>query len=203
SSACAKTSTVKPSNARTSRCSRALLPLLAVLLCVAGSAQPQGILIDRIVAVVGNGAVLHSELAVRTEQAKGSGAPAEGLECGELEDLLYEKLLVEQAHLDSVLVDEAQVNTELDRRIEYFARQIGGRQKLEEFYGKSTAEIKADFRQQVEEQLLVQTMQQRITADIRTTPRDVQRFFHGIPKDSVPLINAEVEYAQVLRVPKA
>src|SRR5690606_5160436 len=105
SSACAKTSTVKPSNARTSRCSRALLPLLAVLLCVAGSAQPQGILIDRIVAVVGNGAVLHSELAVRTEQAKGSGAPAEGLECGELEDLLYEKLLVEQAHLDSVLVD--------------------------------------------------------------------------------------------------
>lgn len=103
------------------------------------------------------------------------------------------KLLLEQARIDSVVVEEAQVNGELDRRIRYFAAQLGGDKKLEEFYGKSVAEIKADFRKQVEEQLLVQSMQQKVTADVRLTPKDVERFYRSIPEDSIPLINAEVD----------
>ena len=174
----------------------ALLPFLA-------QGQPQGTVIDRVVAVVGQGAILHSELAARAEQAKGAGVQlSEALICGELEDLLYEKLLVEQGKLDSVTVEEAQVNAELDRRIRYFAQQLGGEQKLEEFYGKSVAEIRSEFRDQIHDQLLVQTMQQKVTSDIRITPRDVQRFYQRIPADSIPFINAEVEYVQLLRVPK-
>ena len=117
--------------------------------------------------------------------------------CGEFEDLLYEKLLLEQARIDSVVVDEAQVDAELDRRIRYFSQQLGGEEKLEAFYGKSVTEIKDDFREQVRDQLLIQNMQQKVTADVRVTPRDVQQFFDRIPEDSVPLINAEVEYAQI------
>ncbi len=165
--------------------------------------QPAGLLIDRVVAVVGREAILHSDLMGRVEQASQGGRPADAvMVCGELEDLLYEKLLVEQGRLDSVIVEEAQVNAELDRRIRYFSQQLGGDEKLEAFYGKSVAEIKDDFRPQVHDQLLVQTMQQKVTGEIRVTPRDVQRFFDQIPKDSVPLINAEVEYAQVLKIPK-
>lgn len=178
--------------------------LLWILLPVMGMAQPQGTIIDRVVAVVGVEAILHSELAARSDQARGTGVILDrAAVCGELEDLLYEKLLLEQARLDSVVVDQAQVDAELDRRVRYFAGQLGGDTKLEEFYGKSITEIKADFREQVEDQLLVQNMQQKITADIRVTPRDVQQFYRSIPSDSVPLINAEVEYAQILRVPKA
>jgi len=161
------------------------------------------VLIDRVIAVVGIEAVLHSDLAARLEQARSAGAKVDKeIACGELEDLLYEKLLLEQGRLDSVVVEEAQVNAELDRRIRYFSQQLGGEKKLEEFYGKAIAEIKADFRKQVSDQLLVQTMQQKVTGDIRLTPREVQRFFNSIPEDSVPFINAEVEYAQILKLPK-
>lgn len=166
-------------------------------------AQPQSLLIDRIVAVVGQEPVLRSDLEARREQAKQGGADdGSELACGELEDLLYEKLLLEQARIDSVVVDQAQVDAELDRRIRYFSSQLGGDTKLEEFYGKTITEIKADFRDQVEDQLLVQTMQQKVTSDIRITPLEVQRFFRRIPEDSVPLINTEVEYAELLRIPK-
>ncbi len=177
--------------------------LLLLTLPWAASAQPRSLLIDQVVAVVGREAILHSDLVGRLEQAtQGQGSKDPAVRCGELEDLLYEKLLVEQGRLDSVVVDEAQVNAELDRRIRYFSQQLGGDEKLEEFYGKSITEIKDDFRPQVSDQLLVQTMQQKVSGDVRITPRDVQRFFERIPADSVPFINAEVEYSQILRIPE-
>ncbi len=179
--------------------------LLMVLLVpgFAAWAQPQALLIDRVIAVVGREAVLHSDLTVKVEQMRNSDPALKGdPSCELLEDLLYEKLLIEQGNLDSVVVEEAQVNAELDRRIRYFSQQLGGDQKLEEFYGKTITEIKADFRKQVQDQLLVQQMQQRITSDIALTPREVKRFFDRIPADSIPLIGAEVEYAMLLRVPK-
>lgn len=169
-------------------------------------AQPaqQGLLIDRIIAVVGTEIVLFSDLQARLDQARQAGMRiTDDLTCEEFEDLLYEKLLLDQARLDSVTVDDGQVEAELDRRVRYFVSQLGSEQKLEEFYGKTITEIKADFREQVKDQLLVQTMQQQVTADVRVTPRDVERFFKKIPEDSVPFINAEVEYAQILRIPKA
>lgn len=181
-----------------------LIELLLLLAPIATFGQKEAILIDRIIAVVGREAVLHSELTTRTEQARQNGAPVgRDARCGQLEDLLYEKLLIEQGRIDSVVIDEAQVDAELDRRIRYFAGQLGGESKLEEFYGKTITEIRAEFREQVEDQLMVQNMQQKVTADIRITPREVQRFFERIPADSVPLINAEVEYAMILRIPKA
>ncbi|MEZ4739576.1 MAG: peptidylprolyl isomerase [Flavobacteriales bacterium] len=166
-------------------------------------AQPEGILIDRVIAVVGRKAILQSDLRARVEQAsQNGGVMNEQGVCGELEDLLYEKLLLEQARIDSIVVDEAQVDAELDRRIRYFASQLGGEAKLEAFYGKSVTEIRSDFQEQVRDQLLIQNMQQKVTSDIRITPRDVQQFYRSIPEDSVPLINAEVEYAEILRIPK-
>ena len=168
------------------------------------SAQPQNAMIDGVVAVVGTSPVLYSDLATRLEQARQAGEKVEDeLICSELEAMLFEKLLIDQARLDSVVVDEAQVTAELDRRIRYFEMQIGGRDKLEEFYGKTVAEIKDDFHDQVYDQLLIQNMQQRITADLKVTPRDVERFFREIPQDSLPYMNSEVEYAQILRLPKA
>jgi peptidyl-prolyl cis-trans isomerase SurA len=164
---------------------------------------PQSLLIDRVVAVVGREAILHSDLVTSLEQARSSGLNVDQqLVCQQLEDLLYAKLLVEQARIDSVIVDEDQVEAELERRVRYFSQQIGGDDKLEQFYGKSIAEIKSDFRENVREQLQVQNMQQKITSDIRITPRDVKKFFDRIPEDSIPFINAEVEYAMILKVPK-
>jgi peptidyl-prolyl cis-trans isomerase SurA len=181
---------------------------LAVALLLAAAslqAQPQqALLIDRIIAVVGDEALLYSDLAQRLEQAKQGGERvAEGDACRQLEDMMYEKLLLDQGRIDSVQVDEAQVQAELDRRIRYFVSQLGSEQKLEEFYGKTITEIKSEFHDQIADQLMVQQMQQTVVGDVRVTPREVQRFFDRIPADSVPLINAEVEFAQIVRIPKA
>ena len=183
------------------------LPFLLALLGLgqAGLAHaqppPQALLVDKVIAVVGREAVLYSDLMAKAAQAD-QQEPGVDHRCTVLEDLLYEKLLLEQAKLDSITVEEAQVELELDNRIRYFAQQIGGEKKLEEFYGKSIAEIKADFRVQVSDQLLVKQMQGKITTDINITPRDVKRFFDNIPEDSIPLIGVEVEYSVILKVPK-
>ncbi len=159
---------------------------------------PPGRYIDGIIANVAGRIVLYSDLAGRLAQLRQSGeAVNDTTACGELEDLLYQQLLLEQARIDSVVADQAQVNAELDRRISYFEQQIGGRDKLEKFYGKSITEIKAEFRDQVADQLLVQQMQQKIVGDARVTPREVEQFFRSIPKDSLPFINAGVEFARI------
>jgi parvulin-like peptidyl-prolyl isomerase len=142
--------------------------------------------------------ILYSELASRMEQARQQGIlVTDSLACGELEDLLYQQLLLEQARIDSVVPDANQVDAELERRIGYFEQQIGGREKLEKFYGKSVTEIKADFRDQVQDQLLVQQMQQKVTGEVRVTPKEVERFYKDIREDSLPFINAGVEFAKV------
>ncbi len=159
---------------------------------------PQGQYIDGVIANVAGKIILYSDLASRLEQARQGGEKiTDSLACSDLEDLLYQQLLLEQARIDSVTADETQVSAELDRRIAYFEQQIGGRDKLEKFYGKSITEIKADFHDQVADQLLSQQMQQKITGDARVTPKEVEQFYNAIPKDSLPFINAGVEYARI------
>lgn len=178
--------------------------LLAAVACTATPARaqqeaaPAGRYIDGVIGNVAGRIILYSDLAGRLEQARQSGVTVtDAMACNELEDLLYQQLLLEQARLDSVIPDQAQVDAELDRRISYFEQQIGGRDKLEKFYGKSVTEIKADFRDQVSDQLLSQQMQQGIVGNARVTPKEVEAFFKAIPADSLPFINAGVEFARV------
>lgn len=183
------------------------VPILGLLLMWPGAARaqdgglqpaPPGRYVDGIIANVAGRIILYSDLAGRMEQMRQGGMTvSDTVICDELEDLLYQQLLLDQARIDSVVADEVQVSAELDRRIGYFEQQIGGREKLEKFYGKSVTEIKADFHDQVAEQLLSQQMQQRIVGDKRVTPREVEEFFRSIPEDSLPFINAGVEFARI------
>ncbi len=180
------------------------LALAPVLSCAALVAQPQGLTIDRVVANVAGRIALYSELAAGIDQGRAPGALLGRADtCLALEDLLYQQLLIEYARIDSVVVDDKQVEAELNRRIEYFARQIpGGREGLEKFYGKPIERVKADFRPQVRDQLLVQQMQSKITGDVNVTPKEVERFFKDIPEDSLPFINAAVEFGRIVKYAK-
>jgi peptidyl-prolyl cis-trans isomerase SurA len=173
-------------------------PLQAIAQAQEQKPAPPGRYIDGVIANVAGRIILYSDLVGRLEQARQNGeAVTDTMACNELEDLLYQQLLLEQARIDSVIPDEAQIGAELDRRISYFEQQIGGRDKLEKFYGKSVTEIKADFHDQVADQLLSQQMQQTIIGDARVTPKEVERFFKEIPADSLPFINAGVEFARI------
>jgi peptidyl-prolyl cis-trans isomerase SurA len=158
--------------------------------------------IDEIVAVVGDNIVLRSDLESQRLQALEQGMSVEDdIYCFIMEELLFQKLLLHQADLDSVEVSEAQIEGEMDRRLRYFVSQLGSEEKLVEFYGKSMIEIKAELHDLLEDQLRAQQVQQSITADVKVTPSDVRTYFEAIPKDSLPLIGAEVEVAQIVRKP--
>lgn len=163
-------------------------------------APVNGQVIDRVIANVAGRIVLYSELAGQLEQARQSGETVTPeIACAQLEDMLYRQLLLEQARIDSVVADDKEVEADLERRIIHFEQQVGGREKLEKFYGKSRERIKADFREQVRDQLVSQQMQRKVTGDAAVTPKEVAKFYNDIPKDSLPFINAGVEFGRIVK----
>lgn len=159
--------------------------------------QP-GQLIDQVVAVVGNNIILDSDIENQYLQLLAQGFDYEGdLKCQIFEDLLYQKLLLNQAIIDSVEVTEAEVEQRLDTRLSMIIHQAGSEQELEDYFGKSMTEIKNDLRTMLREQLLTQKMQSQITDDINITPSEVRSYYKGLPKDSIPLINSEVVLAEI------
>lgn len=155
--------------------------------------------IDGIIAVIGDRIVMQSEYENQLASIKSQGIIIDNeTKCQILEELMFQKLLVNQAAIDSVIVTEAQVEGELNRRLNYFISQIGSEKKLEQYYKKSIQEIKDELRDVIREQLTGQMMTQNITSGVKITPKEVKAFFDELPKDSIPTINSEIEVAQIL-----
>ncbi len=161
------------------------------------------VVIDQVVAVVGNSAILRSDLHNQKRQLESQGIRlGENPLCNLLDEMLYQKLLFNQAIIDSVEVSDLQVEQVLERRLRFFIQQIGSREQLEAYYGKTIEELKDEFRPLVREQELSQQMEGRITSDVRITPSDVKRFFNSIPEDSIPIVESETELAQIVIQPE-
>ncbi|MFT6355146.1 MAG: peptidyl-prolyl cis-trans isomerase SurA, partial [Cryomorphaceae bacterium] len=170
-----------------------------MLLFIVSSVRAQ--VIDEIVAVIGNEIVLYSDIQIQKSQIKAQGFKGSLSDCQVLEEILFEKLMLNQAKVDSLEVTDDMVQGQLNRRMDVFIRQIGSVEALEDYYGKSMSEIREDFFDVLKDQLMVQRMESEISADINVTPSDVQEFFNEIPKDSLPYVNASVEMAQIVKYP--
>ena len=160
-------------------------------------------MVDGIIVKVDNQVVLKSDvdLIYQQEEARAEGKllPAD-TRCKILQSLVLNKLLLAKADIDSVVVEETQVNGELNRRMNYFVQQIGSEKKLEEYYNKPLKQLKEDLRQQVKEQLVQQKMQEQISGKVTVTPREVKQYFNRIPKDSLPYYSTEVEVGQIVKL---
>lgn len=159
--------------------------------------------IDKVVAKIGEKVILLSDLEIQKSQfvQEKIEITAE-TDCVILEDMMFQNLLLNQAELDSVTVSDQQVDAELEQRIRHFEAQIGGREKLEAFYGKTVFQIKTEFRKIIKERMVAQEMERKITDGVTVTPREVREFFYEIPRDSLPFINARVGIQQILIYPK-
>ncbi|OFZ65789.1 MAG: hypothetical protein A3D92_11940, partial [Bacteroidetes bacterium RIFCSPHIGHO2_02_FULL_44_7] len=91
---------------------------------------------------------------------------------------------------------------EMENRLRVIEGQIGGREKMEAFYGKTVTQIKAEFRPIIRDQLLSREMEHNLTSDISVTPREVEKFYKSLPFDSIPLINAQLSFQQIVLYPK-
>ena len=163
--------------------------IIIVLLCFYGAyANAQPFMLDQIVAFVGSKAIKQSDVENAYLQARAMGYPVRGdMKCGMFEDLLVQKLLVNQAEVDSLVVEPSEVELELNRRMEHVIQQLGSQEKLEDYFKKSIYEIKDDLRITLYEQKLAGKMQHSITGNVKITPSEVRNFFNRIPKDSLNL----------------
>jgi peptidyl-prolyl cis-trans isomerase SurA len=178
-----------------------LLP--AFFLMSNGQLNAQARILDQIVAVVGNSFILQSEIETEIMQMQAQGiTPAADSRCDILENHLVQKLLLNQAIVDSIEVTENEVEMELSRRIQFFVQQIGSEEKLEAYYNKSLLEIREDFRDIVREQLRTQYMQQDIIGNVKVSPAEVRRFFNNLPEEDIPMIPSQVEIRQIIKYPE-
>ncbi len=159
--------------------------------------------VDKVIGVVGDNIILLSDVELQYEQlaVENPGVPVE-FKCEILNQMLTQKLFLQQAKLDSVNISDDEIESELNRRIRYFTSMIGSVEKLEEYYGKSILAIKDEFRKDIADQLLAQRMQGNIFGNVKVTPAEVKKFFESIPKDSIPYYNAEVEIGQIVKKPE-
>ena len=173
--------------------------LVFLFLIVVSFSFGQKKVIDKVIGIVGKYPILLSDLQNSMLEREKQETTLD--KCKAFEMLVFQKLLVAQADRDSVTVTDAEVDHELDQRMTYYIQQFGSVEKLEEFYGKRTNVIKDELRSDVQEQLIAQKMQGKITGDVKLTPSEVRQFYNSIPQDSLPLINSEVELQQIVKRP--
>jgi len=165
--------------------------------------KTQGVVVDEIIAKVDNYIILESDLAIAYREYLSRGnSQNEQSKCTVLEGLIVNKLLLAKAEIDSVVVEDAMVDAQLDSRMNVMINQIGSVEKIEEYYGKSLDEFKVEIRGDIKEQMIMGEMQRTITADLEVTPREVQKFFKNIPRDSLPFYSTQVQVGQIVKYPE-
>lgn len=156
--------------------------------------------VDKIVAKIDNYYILKSEvesIVVRAKQENQNLSP-----CKALESLAVQKLLVAKAEIDSVIVDNDMVNSQLDARMAEMIRLYGNEKNIVQQFNKSIETLKSEFRTEVKERLTAQKMQQTITEKLNITPYEVKKFFSQVPSDSLPIIPTEVILSQIVKLAK-
>ena len=160
----------------------------------------QNNVIDEVVWVVGDEAILKSDVEGERLNAQYEGRRFDGDPyCIIPEQLAVQKLFLHQAEIDSIEVSDQDVLAEVERRTNWFIDQMGSKEKMEEYYNKTSTQIREMLRETVRNGFLVQKMQQQIIGDIKLVPADVRRYFKNLPQDSIPYVPTQVE-VQILTV---
>ena len=179
------------------------LYFLLLFLCCIGLLDAQPIVLDKIAAQIGDNIILLSDLKIQEMQAKEAKVEIDSaFDCRMLEELMIEQVLVNQAKLDSIIIADEQVDADMENRLHLIQQQMGGRQKLEEFYGMTYSEIKDKFRESIRSKMLADEMRNTITLGLSVTPKEVTSFFNALPADSIPYINMQLGFQQIVIYPE-
>jgi len=127
---------------------------------------------------------------------------SDAIKCEIIEDLLFQKLLINQAKLDSVVVTDEEVDAEITKRLTYFESQLGSVEKVEEYFGKLKVEIELELGKVIKDQFLAERVQRGISSDVKVTPAEVREFFNQQNDADIPVVPAKVEVAQIIVKPE-
>ena len=179
-----------------------ILFLLAAITAVHPVASQNNV-IDEIVWVVGDEAILKSEVEEYRKEILMQNQRIEGDPyCFIPEQLAVRKLFLDQAKLDSIEVQDVTVNRQLEYLINEYIASTGSVERLEEYYGKKIAGIREDLREQIREQQLVEGVQQKHFGNIQLTPSEIRKYYNSLPQDSLPFIQTTMEVQIITVEPK-
>ena len=163
----------------------------------------QGTVIDEVVAVVGEDAILRSEIEAEFLRLQAEGHNYDGdLKCNILERLLLHKLLINQAKIDSIEVNDNAIISEVDMTINHYIQQIGSKEKLEEYFNKPLNKIKEDLRKVKREQNLTQSMRRKISNEVSVTPAQVRYYYRNTATKDLPILPGQIEVEQIVIEPR-
>ena len=160
-------------------------------------------IVDEVIWVVGDEAILKSDVEVMRLQAAMEGMKWTGdPDCAIPEQIALQKLFMNQAAIDSVEVTESEVAAEIDQQIEFWISQAGSKEKLEEYKKASVTQLRTELHDVVRDRMLAQRMKMKLVEDVTATPSDVRRYFKDLPADSIPFVPTQVEVQILTQTPK-
>ena len=180
-----------------------LVSLISLVSLVNAQTDSLGTIVDEVIWVVGDEAILKSDVEGMRIQGQQEGMRWKGdPDCSIPEQIAVQKLYLNQAIIDSVEVTDSEVAQGVEEYIENMISMIGSREKLEEYQGKSLSQIRSELRDSYRERKLVQGMQRKLVEDILVTPAEVRRYFKDMPLDSIPFVPTEVEVQIITQQPR-
>ena len=156
---------------------------------------------DKIIAVVGKSRIiLESDLdrEMSQQQQQQEASLSDSMRCPLLQQMMMQKMLVEQADRDSLFVSPEEVEAAIDNQVRYFVKQYGSKERLEQISGKSVYQMKEDARDQYENRMRADKVQSSILNSVKVSPAQVRNFYSKIPVDSLPFFPATVEMGQIV-----
>ena len=182
----------------------------ALLLCSLSAgvvAQKRFVMLDKVVAVVGNSSISYSDMQQTArqilEQRRAEGYTSDRSPQSEaLENLMLQKLLYNQALLDSIEISKGEVAQRVEQQVQSMVDREGSITALEKKTHMAIYHIRDLFRRQLEEQSYAQNMQQTVISKTKIVPGEVERYYNSMDKDSLPIIAEQYMYAQITKFPK-
>jgi peptidyl-prolyl cis-trans isomerase SurA len=175
--------------------------LIGLVISVGGIfAQKEPILVDEVTAIIGKNAIYKSDIQMDIEQMTQQGVKVDDeAYCYIIESKLFQSLLVHRADMDSIDVSDSEIDGEIDRRMNYMLRRLGGSEvEFQKFYGKTVLEFKKEIRATIANNLMARKVEGSITGAIKISPSEVKAYYSSIPKDSLPVIPESYKIAQLV-----
>ena len=160
-------------------------------------------IIDEVIWIVGDEAILKSDVESMRLQAAQEGVKWDGdPDCVIPEQIAVQKLFLHQAAIDSIEVTESEIAQGVERQIEGWIEMIGSREKLEEYKKQSVSQMRNELHDVLRDRQMAERMKMELVKDISVTPAEVRRFFRDMPEDSIPYVPTEVEVQIITQTPR-
>lgn len=178
-----------------------IIPAAAAALAVCAMAAPvKRNVVDEVAWIVGDEPIYRSEIEDQYAQMRSEGTPISGDPyCVIPERLAVEKLYLHQAKIDTVEPQEGQVQSSVDKRLNFFIANLGSKEKVEEYFRKPYGQLREQLLEVMRNSYIVDQVQNSLTKDVKATPSDVRKYFASLPADSIPYVPMQVE-AQIISI---